>query len=298
MTARLTPIVGETPKIAPGDSTNVAHRLRLIGLFLAAVVSVAGCDGTDASVPTQFEPSDSTSPCPVLHPLELDVRALSVEGIEYLGTITACTNRGEDALWLDNHSDAVWTVDATSPVPVDQLTDSVRHTLFRDSAASIHPTAIMAPDTEVVVHASPADVSWSIHPGLSAMWVTQDGLFDLVQSYGLDQVTELAAASSPRRKALITCSVAAYEVIDGAEDALGETNPMEDLLTILGVGASTTACRSDWLKADDDALRRFGATATWADDVSRLADDASFLSQADTTLEWVHRGWRLMRLLP
>lgn len=189
----------------------------------------------------------------------------------------------------------MWTIEATVSAGVDQLTSSTQLEVFREAAIAAYPYAVLAPMTEVVVHAAPEEVHWYVHPALSSMWLASDGLIEVVASYGEDQLIELAGAASLRRKAVITCSFAAFELVDGVEEVLENGHGAQNLLTALGVGASATTCRSAWLEADDALTRRFGATPTWGDDVVRLADDAKFLGQVDETLNWVYRAWKVFR---
>lgn len=277
-------------------------RNRLLALCAAMALALQGCgdSGAGSTAPTRNTIVATTptpiSDCPLSHPQARSIQPESVEETQYLGEITACTDIVSQTLYLHNRSDAVWALYSDPPVAVDQLTTDARHEVFRAAAGEAHPTAIMAPDSEVVVNAPPEAVHFYIHPSLSTMWWANDGLVDLVEDYGEEQLTDLLAGTSVRRRALISCSLAAFELVQGSEELLSEEDRVDQLLAAFGIGASAATCRADWLKADEAALARWSRTPTWSDEVVRLADDAEYLRQADTFFGWLNRAWKVFRI--
>lgn len=267
---------------------------------ISCALLLGGCpsngDGGDTGPKTPDPPQ--TTECPVGHPTPLALAAETQEEIQYLDKITACTNFAQTSTYLNNDADVVWTLSTTTGgEPVDQQTAGQRLASFRSVAAEIYPGALLSPNSAVVVEAPPSDLHWSLHPSLSAMWLFHEQVMDTVEEYGQEQLTDLVAGTSLRRRALVTCSFAAYSFVGEDLSGLTDEDPGVQLLAGLGVAGGTTECAKAWRLADEDALRRFDRTPTWGDEVARWADDVEFLRYADDQLTLLQRlGKVLVRL--
>src|SRR5829696_1534307 len=142
---------------------------------------------------------------------------------------------------------------------------------------------VIAPESSVRVDAAPVDVTWTLHPGLSSMWVAHELGVDSVKTRSKDQLTDMLSRNSPRRRALITCAIAGYEVFGDKAGKLASSDPMEQFLARLGIGVETAKCARTWRRADYET-----GTATW-DDVVRLTRASTFLDEADTHLTRLNR---------
>ena len=298
--------------------------MTLITIVVVMAVVSTGCDHDDPDPPTpRPRPSPTattplqTSPPPTLPrptattgqtvdigctatfpdrlPVSTNVRA----ELPYLDQVRACTRRAQDATLLVNNSEVAWTVSSNpGGAAVAQLTDGLELTSFRDAAARVTRFPVLAPKSSVRIDARPAAVEWTLAPGLSAMWLAHEQLAETVREYGQEQLTELLASGlSLRRRAMVTCSVGAYNVAGEAGTALNGASPARQLLAGLGIAAAGTECAVAWKQADADALRRFRTTATWDNDVAGLARQATFLRAADDQLSILHRLGKALLLL-
>lgn len=294
-------------KTTTEKGTNVTGLVRIF-VGVALLIGVAGCDGDDngddSSSVTNFpttefqpiEPTTATSPdqgCTDDYPERLTVGTRVVEEVQYLDDVAACTSPSEDETLLVNGSDAVWTL-LGDGADVSQAADSPELASFRGVVAELYPDAVLAPGAEVVVHAPPSVVEWRLEPGLTAAWIVHQQFTEELREVGREQLTEMLAGPSLRRQALRTCSLTAFEVAGEAGELLDGPDPAEQLLAGLGITADVGECAAAWRQADDDALRRYGTTATWSDDVARWADEAQFVNYADTHLTRLNRLGRAL----
>lgn len=278
----------------------------IVRIFVAVtlLIVVPGCDRDDdddddgsssvTNVPTtEFVPIEPTTtispdqPCTDEYPLRMTVRTSVVEEFQYLDDVAACTSPAAAETLLVNGSDAVWTRFAGASV--SYLVNSPEQFSFRGVVAELYPYAVLAPGAEVVVHAPPSVVEWTLEPGLTAAWIIHQQFTQELREVGQEQLTEMLAGPSLRRQALIRCSLTAFEVAGAAGELLDGPDPAAQLLAGLGITADVGECAAAWRQADEDALRRHRTTATWSDDVARWADNAQFLSFADTQLTRLNR---------
>jgi len=274
-------------------------------VVVAAGVWAAGCNHTsDPATPTPYPVTTGrTAPttlgrrstaCPDAFPEQLAVQTDAGAETPYLDKIVACTRAAQDATVLINRSNAAWTIQAPG-ANVAQLTDEVEVRSFLDMASHIYKVPVLAPQSRVRVDAAPADVQWNLAPGLGVMGFLQQQLVTKVKAYGKAQLTEmLTEGASLRRKALVTCGLAAYSFAGDAAQGLGPTDPTDRLLKGLGIASSATTCAFQWREADADALKRFPRTATWEDDVARMSRDTTFLRNADEFLSSLRRGGKYL----
>ena len=248
---------------------------------LAAVSLMAGCNHHSTSAPG---PGPDAG-CTQSFPDRLGVTTQVQEEVEYLDEVAACAAPFTAQTYLRNESPVVWTITTTNGDSVKQQTASLRLDSFRALAKSVYPYAILAPGSDVVVEASPVNVEWNLAPGLSAMWLAHDTLADQVEKFGEDQLINMLSDHSPRRQALITCSLTAYRAAGEAGTLLTSSQPGEELLGDLGIFSPVlTSCARAWQLADEDVLERFPRTATWTDDIIRLSEDVDFVARANAEL--------------
>jgi hypothetical protein len=241
---------------------------------------------TELSVEPQYDAG-----CSEDHPNRLDVETAATDEIPYLKDLIACSNDSMTATRLTNNSDAAWTISSTTgSANVVQLSETPRLISFRQIVQSVYAHAVLAPGSTVTVDAPPSSVEWTLAPGLSVMWLAHEQFADTLKSVAEAQLTDmLSGTSSLRRRALVTCSVAAYNVAGETASLLSGPEPVERLLAGLGIAASATGCATAWRKADEVAIERFGRTATWGDDVARWGRDAKFLEAANSRLTILSR---------
>jgi len=219
----------------------------------------------------------------------LTVTTDKAEEVPYLEAVVACTDRQSTSAFLANNADVAWTLHARVSSPVDQLDNGIAESVFRASAAEITSGAVLAPRTSVIVFAPPAEVEWLLDPGLSAMWLAQSQLMDVVRAHAQEQFTALVSPDSHRRHALAECGFAAYGVAGASGQFIDQADPVGQLIAAMGIGAEGTRCAAAWRKADEADVARFGSAPRWGDDVARLADDAVFLQRATNRLTLLRR---------
>lgn len=110
-------------------------------------------------------------------------------------------------------------------------------------------------------------------------------------------MSDVLSGGSLRRRAVLSCLDLAGELAGATGEGLSGEEPAEALLAGLGVAASGTECARDWQAADDDALRRYGTTATWSDDVARLTLEADSLAAANRSFRLWNRIGRAALVL-
>lgn len=281
---------------------------RLAGLLALLVLATAGCaddpepgpvaTGTYSWPPPPPPPSTPPPPCTAAYPTPMEVRIERVEEIPYRDQIKACEGLLGGSVMLVNDSDAAWTLETTEgPAKVDQETLDGKTVLFREAAEQVHPNAVMAPGSTVVVHAAPRRVHWYLSPGLSALWLAQEQLMETIEDVAVDQPTDALSRRSARRGALFACGVLAYKVARFDGSGLREGDPAKALLEGLGVAATGTECAQRWRQADDVALRAFGKAPRWEYEVAALANDAAFLGRANTRLSIARRAAKALLLV-
>jgi hypothetical protein len=268
---------------------------------LAALAFSCDSDGDGGGVsppgPTVAPGPSVDQGCTESFPRRLTVTTDNQAEIPYLDQVPACTAPGQAETLLVNESDAVWLITTTTAgATYDPVSSSLRARSFL-AIANQYATAILSPESSVLVHADPASVEWTLHPGLSAMWLGHDWLADTVERVSQAQLTSMLSGNSTRRRALIECSLTAYQVAGETGSGLQGRDPAEQLLFGMGVLAGVTHCESLWRQADEEATRVFGRTATWGDDVARLAEDARLLSEGDDLLRSVLRFRRISVLI-
>lgn len=267
---------------------SAAAPLRLIACF-AVVVLAASCNGdgstTDGGGSPTVPVTQPDSGCTAEYPNRLDVSTDAPEEVEYLDQVAACAAPFQSATYLRNDSEVVWTITTRAGgETVTQLTETPRLLSFRTVAPTVYRYPVLAPGSSVVVEASPSDVIWTLHPGLSAMWLSHDLFADQVAQYGEKQLVEMLAGNSLRRRALVECSLTAYQLAGETGAGLMSSEPMKQLLAGLGIFSGATRCARAWKAADNEVLRRYPRTATWTDDIARLGDDAAFIVRANQRL--------------
>jgi hypothetical protein len=275
---------------------------RLLAVLVVAVVAVGCASGTgdeasgqDSGQGSGYEHTFGQDDCTEEYPQPLTVTTDVPKEVPYLKEIVACTDAAKSATWLNNKTDTVWTLETTQGgETVDQLTFTPRLESFRAALETKYQYPVLAPESSVVVHAGPSETSWKLHSGYSAMWLAHDELADRVKKYGQNQLTEMLSRRSLRRMALITCSLAGWEVAGDKAENLAGDDPAQQWLAGLGVASESTQCAQAWREADDDALSRFRRTATWGDDIASLAEDARFLQKADERLTTLNRFAKLV----
>jgi hypothetical protein len=175
------------------------------------------------------------------YPIRLLVTTDLPAEVPYLNRVAACTTSAEDVTLIANRSNTVWTISTTSgdtgvnfgPLPEhndNELLD-LQLELFRDAAPEFS-LPLLLPESYVVVDVEPISVKWTLEPGLSAMWLTQerfvdhfrdaalknapsdvaqndqnvdfDEAQDVLEDVAQDQVIELLSGNSLRRKAVLT----------------------------------------------------------------------------------------------
>lgn len=267
------------------------HTLRLVACLAAVVPLLTACpDGDDGSdIPMADEGCTATYPDRLV--LSTDVP----EEVEYLDQVTACASSALSETYIHNQSDVVFTIGATvDGTDVRFESETLRSSSFREIATEVYPSAILTPESEVIVEAGPVDVTWTLHPGLSAMWLAHDTLATEVAAFGEAQLINMLSRNSVRRGALIQCSVAAYNAAGETGQLLDSSEPGEQLLAGLGIFSGVTTCARSWRAADLDALGQYGRTATWNDDIVRLGDDVDFLLRANSRLTRLRDLGRLL----
>ena len=252
-------------------------------------------DSTPVPVPTPpIDPSPRRAPdsgCDDQAPLRLQLSPDSTADIPYLDQIVACTDRKEQFTLLTNNSDAAWTITTTAAGSVTIVDDTLKAKIFRGAVAEVYAFAVLAPGTKVSVNTPPSGVTWTFHPRFSVMWLAQEQLADKIASYGEEQLTDMLSGRSARRRAVVTCGLQAYGIAKDEGSGFTGSQRAQQLVSALGVGAAVSECASSWKLADQEALQRWprARTATWSDDVMRLADDARFLKLADDRLTLLSR---------
>ena len=179
--------------------------------------------------------------------------------------------------------DGVFTIFTNdSSATVTHLSGGLPAAAFREAAGHVyrHPEWLLTPGTETLVQANPSDVSWRLHPGLSAMWLAQDIAVSEARALGQALVTDMLAGNSQRRRALIDCSVAAYHAAGVTAQLLDGAAPGRDLLGVVAGGAT---CANAWRVADEDLARR----------LTSLSDNLNFVSRLDTQLTRVRSLGRI-----
>jgi hypothetical protein len=209
--------------------------------------------------------------------------------MQYLNDITVCTSRGRSRTFIKNDSDAAWTIiTARGGEKVDQLTNTLDHQVFREEVALVYRSAVLAPYSEVKVHANPSTVTWTLSPGLSAMWLAHTKIAEAGKGFFKDLAVRALSRGSPWRNALVTCSVDVYKQAGALGEFLDSQNPADQLFGLvfkgLNVASELTPCVEAMHRADDDAARATGKV-TLTDDITRsVVNNRSFLQRANSTL--------------
>ncbi len=259
-------------------------------------ITTGGTDGQSRPTPTD-PPIDAG--CTAAFPMRLAVTTRIAGELPYLRQIAACTRAAQDATLLVNDSEATWTIGSNpGGASVAQLTNDLKAVSYRNAILTVYTGAVLAPETTVRIDARPSAVEWTLSPELTATWLIHEQFAEAFKSYSQTQLAELlTTGASPRRQAMVTCSIAAYNVAGDAAQALNGRSPMSQLLTGIGVGTSSTKCALAWRQADADALQRFSTTARWDDDIARLGRNTKLLEDSDTLLSAVRRIGKAALLL-
>jgi hypothetical protein len=277
--------------------------IRVVACFAVIALVVGGCnggtgdgDGAPGEGAASSQPDDG---CPESFPRRLEVTTDRPDEVPYLDQLAACTAPGQDVTFLKNDSDAVWTLETTEGgAKVEQLTRTTKLASFREAAVQAYPHAVLAPESSVRVYAHPSRLQWFLAPGLSAMWLFHEQLVEVVQKQGQEQLTDMLSRQSLRRKALLTCTFAAYKVAGEAGGGLTGPDPAKRFFAGLGIASETTSCGRSWLLADDQPRSRLGTTATGTgDDVARWASRETFIEKANTHLTRLNRLGKLLAVL-
>ena len=260
-----------------------------------------GGDGTYPESDTPYPESDTpvaepASGCLAEYPEGLAVSWTGSDSTTYVGQVIACTDPSHASTYIRNDSEAVFTLAAAiAGTPVTHLSDDLRLESFRQTAGQEqNPAAVLSPGADVIVAAPPADVRWTLDPQLSLAWMVHDTLTDKVEAFGEAQLVSMLSKDSARRRALVTCALTAYHAAGDASPIWQSSQPSEQLLAALGIGTGATNCARAWQAADDVELSRGVRTATWSDDIVRLADDADFLVQTNSRLTKVRNFARFI----
>jgi hypothetical protein len=290
----------------------VSFRRIVAALLAVALLAAAGCGDDDDDAGTSTDPGGGPSGPPTTepptteppttappthddgcfdnYPIRLEVSTDWVAEVPYLDEVAACTTSAQDVTAIANHSDMVWTVLSTPAGALvhqyptkDWLLDRKLES-FREAAAPYYQGPLLLPDSVVVVEAEPASVKWTLAPGLSAMWQTQDRFVEHQKAEGVAQglpqdavkpvLINLLSGSSLRRKAILTCLGAAFDVAGKDGQGLVGPDPGQQFIAALGILKSGMGCGKALLKADEEAVERRGIS--WGDEAARWVHDLKF----------------------
>lgn len=184
-----------------------------------------------------------TADCPFNYPIPLTVSTTNKRERPFVKNVVACTSDEQyGPVWLHNIGGEVWTMDnqrARSDLLGHTHASNAFHLTFQNSGE-----LLLDPGDELLVHAPPAKVSWTLSRSYTLGWDTQ--------SVGLEQLKSFSAAAylaavkkhSPEHQALATCTLAGYNAADtwtGNPDGFDE-----NLSAALGTGAGATGCAATW----------------------------------------------------
>lgn len=277
--------------------------LRLLAVSWLAVV-LSGCWHDDEDSPTSSLPAPP-APAPTYQVPDSDcpsgwtglvVTTDSDAEVEYLDDIPACTNASSDTTYLENRTDAVWTLRSTSSNrgTATPITPTLGEVSF--AGAVMYPgdgEAILVPDAEVTVDLSPDEVEWVIDLPLSVAWQGHDVVLEEIEAAG-----ETAALAALRRQsqagaALAACTFALKDYAETVPD-LENANAAEVVLDGLGITAASSACRTE--AAAVSTVDETGRPVFLTDELERLRSQTAVLEKMDTQLGYGQRAAKVLRL--
>lgn len=185
----------------------------------------------------------------------LTVQARYASELEFLAQIDACATPDGTSTWINNNSSQVWRIYTTpGGQRVQQSAGSLATAMFRraDLAAG-NRIATMEPNVRVLVPAPPTAVSWYADQTATGVYTQQTQIEEKL----FEQIRDKAPEAFPegRRRAMVTCGVAAYNLAELYADSQSADSLAETIESALGGAKDAAECRTAMQQADDVELR-------------------------------------------
>lgn len=287
-------------------------------IVLAAVAAVtvalatAGCGGgskpavtTTQTVTTTKTATTTTtiSPAPLIiatsedqctggWTIPLTVQAQSLDEMQYLSKISACTTAARDRTLLINNTDIVWEIHTTQGgEAVEHSVPTFVQSIFRLSAQQ-GSTVAMEPNSSVSVAAAPSVVSWLANPRLTTVWTALSPMATATELQATGQfkidLLEPLLPKSPRMEAFTACAKAVYAAADITLNEPAQEHSPSDIVLALAenasdLGQSAAECREKIALVDrDDATAGRIRNATLPE-ARELATSTGWFSKLKST---------------
>jgi hypothetical protein len=259
---------------------------RTVGWVTAAAAVLAllvGCSGAAGPVVEGAGNAHATR-CPSAYPIRLPITTDATVGVPTLYQLRACAvDARRGPVLLMNDGNAAWSTVAPGH-EFNLVQGNQQATWMRERVAV--PPGLVLPGTAIVVRGAPAEMTWRLSREWTVAWASFAAGMQALPPHGPDTAAKAIVGESARGQALVSCSLTAFHLYRTAQ---GDPLPANDGLGALRLtwSAASTACASDWLRADR-MLALQGARATgWS--VAVLRADA-WVSRARQALGWLDKG--------
>jgi hypothetical protein len=213
--------------------------------------------------------------------------------IDYLDDMPACVDESGNRTYLENQSDAVWTIRSLSSAGrVDWFKSSLEDESFRAAVNATRPGwAILVPGTAVVVDLPPDQVEWLVDLPLSFAWPAHGVVLDKIKGAG--EAVAIAALKRQSRAggALGVCTLAVAEYAKSVS-SLEDADSSDVLLAGLGVGVATSKCRAE--AAGVVLGGKAGRSTALADELKGLKSQAKILEKVHVQVSWAQKAAKVL----
>jgi len=275
-----------TGRERPGCTTRTAGWMAVAVSLLAALL-LTGCSGAGGRT-TEGSSAGSWTRCPDAYPVRLPITTAAASGVPPLYRLRACAMDAKlGPVLLMNNGNAAWATVAPGH-EFNLVQGNEQATWLRDRVAV--PPGMVLPGTAIVVHARPAEVTWTLSREWTVGWASVEAGLHVLAPHGRDTVTRAMATGSLRGRALVSCALTAYHFY---RTASGDPLPAHDGIGTLEMtwSAAPTACAADWQLADRSLERQGVRATTWS--LAVLRADA-WVGRSRRSLSWLDAGGDVM----
>lgn len=124
-----------------------------------------------------------------------------------------------------------------------------------------------------MVFAPPAEVTWDLDVQFSLAWEAHEWVADQLSPTARTWRPAALARNSPRRGALVKCTLAGYAAAKEVKDLASASMP-DIVVDETGTAARGSACYAGWI----DANRAEGIDLEWSR-VEKIRSDSAFLDE-------------------
>lgn len=267
-----------TGRERPACRTRTAGWVSVAVSVLALLLS--GCLSA-ADTSTEGTTGGPATRCPTAYPIRLPITTDATVGVPPLYRLRACAvDARRGPVLLMNDGNAAWATVAPGH-EFNLVQGDEEATWLRERVAV--PPGLVLPGSAIVVRARPSEVSWRLSREWTVGWAGLEAGMHALAPRGHDTVARALAPESARGQALVSCALTAYHLYLTAQ---GDPLPVHDGFGALQLtwSAASTACASDWLRADR-LFSTQGVRATgWSVAVIR-AD--SWVTRSKRALGWL-----------